>query len=259
MQELTEPWCLSRQVDLTGLKACALGFHPHALVADWLDADGHGHTGNRIRLELLNEMQTGTCLLDEYAIGRMFACKCDQLVFQLRKLQPSTPDVKEIVVLYPETDEDQQRKARAFAARWLAEPFRRFHEAGGQLPYDALARIFADAGQPLSDVEDRYLGGTEVGELFKALFILAKDHPKLASWENAIKIYKISASRDGARGSRSDLWRQLTRFRTVAHLWGAWSIREGKFETYPEFGYEGRHDFQFFVDEAEIPVRRDAG
>jgi hypothetical protein len=156
------------------------------------------------------------------------------------------------VMLYPETDEDQQRKARAFAARWLTEPFRRFHEAGGQLPYDALARIFVDAGKPLSDVEDRYLGGTEVGELFKALFILAKDHPKLASWENAIKIYKISASRDGARGSRSDLWRQLTRFRTVAHLWGAWSIREGKFETYPEFDYEGRHDFLFFITEAEI-------
>jgi hypothetical protein len=37
------------------------------------------------------------------------------------------------VMLYPATDGDDPPKARAFAAQWLAEPFRRFHEAGYKL------------------------------------------------------------------------------------------------------------------------------
>ena len=36
-----------------------------------------------------------------------------------------------------------------------------------------LERTFDDAGLPLSDVEDRWRGGLELGDLFKALFILA--------------------------------------------------------------------------------------
>ena len=36
------------------------------------------------------------------------------------------------VMLYPGTDDDDRRKARAFSANWLAEPFRRFCEVGGR-------------------------------------------------------------------------------------------------------------------------------
>ena len=51
------------------------------------------------------------------------------------------------VMLYPGTDEDDCRKARAFAAHWIAEPFRSFHEAGYQLSYDDLARIMMDSAR----------------------------------------------------------------------------------------------------------------
>ena len=80
VQKLAEPGRLPGQVDLTRLKARALSFHAHELVAFWLDSDGHGHAGRRICPELLNEMQAGARLLDEDAIGLMFACKADQLV-----------------------------------------------------------------------------------------------------------------------------------------------------------------------------------
>jgi hypothetical protein len=156
------------------------------------------------------------------------------------------------VMLYPGTDEDDRRKARTFAAKWLAEPFRRFREVGGRLSNDELERLVMDGGVLLSDLDDRWWGGLATGELFKALFILAKNRPALASWENAIMIYKVSAMRTGSKGSRTDLWRERSRFRSVAHLWGAWSIREGKFESRPEAEYDGWVDFQCFLAEAEI-------
>jgi hypothetical protein len=90
------------------------------------------------------------------------------------------------VMLYP--DEADAPKARAFAAQYLAGPIRRLHEAGGILPYDVLARILMDAGQPLTDFEERWWGGGATGEAFKAFFALANADPALASWNNAIKI-----------------------------------------------------------------------
>ena len=156
------------------------------------------------------------------------------------------------VMLYPGTDEDDCRKARAFAAHWIAEPFRSFHEAGYQLSYDDLARIMMDSGALLGDLDDRWRGGTAVGDLFKAFYILAKNDPALASWENAIRIYEVSAQRAGSFGARTELYLETRRFRSVAHLWGAWSIREGKFRGLPEVGYDGWTDFQSFITEAEI-------
>ena len=156
------------------------------------------------------------------------------------------------VMLYPGTDDDDRRKARAFAAKWLAEPFRRFREVGGRLSNDELERLVMDGGARLSDLDDRWRGGVAVGELFKTLFILAKDKRALASWENAIRIYEISAKRAGASGSRTQLYQERRRFLSVAHLWGAWCIREGKFGERPEVGYDGWADFQCFLTEAEI-------
>jgi hypothetical protein len=122
------------------------------------------------------------------------------------------------VMLYPGTHEDDRLKAQAFAAQWIAEPLRHFHEAGHQLSYGALARIAEDSGALLSDLDDRWWGATATGELFKTLYILAKNAPSLASWEHAIKIYKVSAKRAGSCGSRTDLWREISHFRSVAHL-----------------------------------------
>ncbi len=41
-------------------------------------------------------------------------------------------------------------------------------------------------------------------------------------------------------------------FKTVAHLWGAWSIREGKFTAKPEMDDSGWMEYQAFLTQAEI-------
>ena len=105
------------------------------------------------------------------------------------------------VMLYPSTAKSDVAKARAFAAQWLAEPLRRFHEAQHRLSYEVLSSIAQDAGAQLADLDQRWQGGTATGELYKALFILAKDHPLLASWENAIRVYAMCAAHDGSSGS----------------------------------------------------------
>ena len=156
------------------------------------------------------------------------------------------------VMLYPTMDETDPPKARAFSSQYLAEPMRRLHESGGALSYDVLARIAIDAGQPLTDLEERWNGGLATGDLFKTLYTLAKNHPSLASWENAIKIYKRSARRARLRGARTVLLRDRSRFLSVAHLWGAWSIRKGQFSLRLAVGYDGYADFQSFLTEAEI-------
>ena len=50
------------------------------------------------------------------------------------------------VMLYPGAGEGDRRRARAFAAQYLAEPIRQYQKAGGILPYDTLMRIVTDAG-----------------------------------------------------------------------------------------------------------------
>jgi hypothetical protein len=157
------------------------------------------------------------------------------------------------VMLYPGTNNDDPYKARAFATQWLAKPLQRFHKDGHRLPYDALARLAEDAGRLLTDVEDRWRGAQATGDVFKALYILAKDRPSIASWEHAIHIYLFCASRTKTTGSRSGLWKEIRRFRTVAHLWAAWSIRDYRtFSGSPKLDYDGYDDFQCFLTEAEI-------
>jgi hypothetical protein len=156
------------------------------------------------------------------------------------------------VMLYPNIDEEDRRKARAFAAQWLAEPVRRLREIGIRLPQDKLELLVMDGGTLLTDVAQRWEGGLSTGELFKAFFILAKDRPELASWENAIKTYEMSAKRAGLSGTRTDLYQHRSRFLSVAHLWTAWSIREGKLNDHSELEYDGWTEFQYFLAEAEM-------
>lgn len=156
------------------------------------------------------------------------------------------------VMLYPGTEGTDPLKARAFAAQYLAKPLRRFHEAGHTIPYDSLAHILEGSGDRLTDLEKRWWGGTATGEILKAFFTLATTNEALASWNNAVKIAELVARRAKAHGTRSPLWKERTRFLSVAHLWGAWCIREGKFETHLEVGYDGYDDFQSFLTEAEV-------
>lgn len=156
------------------------------------------------------------------------------------------------VMLYPGTDNDDPLKARAFSAQWLAVPLRRYHDDGHRLPYDALAQIAMDAGYPLDDLDERWWGGTATGELFKATWALFHANAALASWNNAVRIAELVATRTKASGSRSTFWEARRRFLSVAHLWAAWSIRGGRFQPRPDVGYDGYADFQSFMTEAEI-------
>ncbi|MBN4046533.1 hypothetical protein JYU02_00885 [bacterium AH-315-P15] len=156
------------------------------------------------------------------------------------------------VMLYPGPDESEQRKARAFAAQYLAKPIQQLYETGGTLSQDDLLLLATDAGERLDNLEERWWRATATGELFKILFTLANTDLKLASWSNAIKLTELVATRSKVSGSRTALWGAKSEFHSVAHLWGAWSIREGKFDPLPEVGYDGYADFQSFLTEAEI-------
>jgi hypothetical protein len=158
------------------------------------------------------------------------------------------------IMLYPGTDNDDPSKALAFAAQWLATPLHRYHGARRRLPYEALARIAEGSGASLTDLDERFWGGTATGELVKALLALAISDPRLASWSNAVRVFIIAKDRS-AKGSRTDLLKAKQRFSSVAHLWGAWSIREGRFEPRPDVGYDCYDDFQSFLAEAES-IRR---
>lgn len=48
------------------------------------------------------------------------------------------------------------------------------------------------------------------------------------------------------------LVRCRSRYGSVAHLWGAFCIRERRFQPDSETGYEGWHDFQFFLAESHV-------
>ena len=79
-------------------------------------------------------------------------------------------------MLYPNEGDAAQRCA--FAAHCLAEPIRRFEAAGGALAYNVEARpaVFHDTRQV--DLDQRWWGGTVMGELFKILFALASHNPE---------------------------------------------------------------------------------
>ena len=91
-------------------------------------------------------------------------------------------------MLYPGEDEPDRRKAKAFAAQYLAKPIRHFLESGGTLSIEVLTQIATESGERLDDLEKRWWGGTATGQLFKTFLILAKTNEKLASWNNAIKV-----------------------------------------------------------------------
>ena len=156
------------------------------------------------------------------------------------------------VMLYPGTDEVERRKARSFQAFWLAEPIRRSTAGGYHISPEILLHLVLHAGERLDDLDERYWQGTATGELLKVAFALYNTNPALASWNNAATIVERAASRARSRGSRSALWEARSRYLSVAHLWAAWCIREGRFETRLEVGYDGYADFQSFLAESEI-------
>lgn len=156
------------------------------------------------------------------------------------------------VMLYPGLDDDSRKRARSFATSFLAEPIRLFTEAGGEISHEHLRRLVIEGGGNLDDIQDRWWDGSTMGELFKAYFALSKTEPSLATWGNATRLVEINAAKHRVSGSRSSLYDIRRRYISVAHLWAAWSIREREFRSDPNVGYEGWHDFHFFLNESEF-------
>ncbi len=63
-------------------------------------------------------------------------------------------------MLYPGEDDASQKRARAWAAQFLAEPVQRFLEARGTLAHEELARLHADSRVSLDDLKVRWRDGT---------------------------------------------------------------------------------------------------
>jgi hypothetical protein len=154
------------------------------------------------------------------------------------------------VMLYPGLTSEDPDKARTFAARWLAEPIKRARAAGHHVSYETLYQVVIDAGRSLPDLKERWQDATATGELFKMLWALYNTDRSRTSWNSAIAIAEAAAGR--RRGSRTMYWNAKRQFLSVAHLWGAWSIREGRFASQLHVGYDGYADFQALLAEAEV-------
>ena len=153
------------------------------------------------------------------------------------------------VMLHPLKED--QAKAEAFASQYLAAPLKEFHRRGGELPYSDLKRIAEGAGQPLTDLEKRWYQATAAGQILNTYFALRNTDPVLATLSNAIKIVERVAGQHCKSGSRSSLHDCWSRYRSVAHLWGAWALRDLRFMEKPEVGYDYATDFQAFLLESE--------
>jgi hypothetical protein len=155
------------------------------------------------------------------------------------------------VMLYPALNEADPPKARAYVAQVLAKAFSSFRDADETPPYDVLTPILMDAGEPLSDLQERWWGGRAAGELFKTFFALSNTDPVLASWANAIKIVDSTTKSSKVKGARTKLLEARDRFLSVAHLWAARAIRGATPVLRPEIEYDATADFQSFLAEAE--------
>lgn len=154
-------------------------------------------------------------------------------------------------MLYPGLGEEDRKRAAAFTAQYLARPLRELHQQGGSIGYDDLLRIASTDQVPLNKLVDRTLHGRAVGEMFKVMIALAHTEPALASWNNAARIVSHEAKKKRAPSARSVLWAAKTEFATVAHLWGALSIR-GDFTADAAEGLTLADDFESFLTESEV-------
>jgi hypothetical protein len=155
------------------------------------------------------------------------------------------------VMLFPGTTDDDQQKALSFAARQIAKATRLAH-AEHLIPSEVVMRLYRDSGWCLYDDEVSWWDATATGQMFKTLWALYNSNPYLATWNNAFKIGEVIAVRAGTKGSRTDFSSAKRRFLPVAHLWGAWCLRGGKFLSHPEVGFGTDTDFQCFLAEAEV-------
>ena len=94
------------------------------------------------------------------------------------------------VMLHPL--EEDQAKAEAFASQYLAAPLKEFHRRGGELPYSDLRRIAEGAGQPLTDLENRWYQATAAGQILKTYFGLFNTDPDWLRLPTQLKLRRES-------------------------------------------------------------------
>lgn len=157
------------------------------------------------------------------------------------------------VMLYPGVDSKSRDRARSFASNLLgAGPLAEYFAAGGDLLKDALKQIALGGGGEVDDRSKRWNEAAfSVGVPLKVLFALAHTEEKLVSWENAMLIVERTNPGPEYATSRASLTRFRREFLTVAHLWGAYALRDWQFIQDLSVGYTYADDFQSFLAEAE--------
>lgn len=161
------------------------------------------------------------------------------------------------IMLYPGDDFESRRRARAFISQRLAEPLREFYAAGYTLTKEELAQIPSDGWVYLDDLKARWRDGLLIGEIVKTYVAIANTDPTRASWGNATKLVALCARRQGVAGSASYLYAIRSRFMPVAHLWGAFVLRDKQFRSDLDVQYEAWDDLQLFWFESELVLCSD--
>ncbi|MEP9390528.1 hypothetical protein [Mesorhizobium sp. KR9-304] len=155
------------------------------------------------------------------------------------------------VMLYPGTDEEDRRRAAAYAAHFRNKAYRQLRDAGVPLT-PKMEEELAEEDELPRDLKKRWFAGVAMGNMLKVLFGLMQNEPDLASWNHAAAIVSKAYEGTGFPKSRAYLWAVRRRFFPVAPLWAAHCIRDGKFIHAPESGYGLDTDFQYFLWEAEL-------
>lgn len=154
-------------------------------------------------------------------------------------------------MLYPNTVDDDPEKAAAFASQYLGKPLKQYFAQGHDLPHDELQNLVVNAGVPLPDLNARQRDALIAGEQFKIYFLLYQTDPELASWGNATKVLEAFSAKEKVSGSRTMIKNAQSRYLAVAHLWAAYSLRDRRFNSSLEHGYDFATDFFYFLSEAE--------
>lgn len=152
---------------------------------------------------------------------------------------------------------DDAGKAERFVARLLAQgPVRRLECSLGDLERTARHSIMeaAAAADPTDqNIEERRTQGQGVGEIVKVLWADICSDSNRAGWNGAISF--VEAEMGTVTGSRALFRKHLKTFAPVVHLWGAWSIREGRFTMPASYDADDGtviDDLWRFASEAEL-------
>jgi len=132
---------------------------------------------------------------------------------------------------------NELEKAETYAAWSLARgPLRRLSEQGVDVDPNFVLKIGERASQiaTLADeVKKAEVAGTAVGAITTAMVRRILRHPKQATWERAIR--DVRNNDDGLPSGRPLLMDYRRQMNKVAHFWGAYYDRGGRYGSCEEF------------------------